>query len=101
MKIKKLFWTRKQLIKEYALKIANIQMRADREYYKPHLKDYKPVEHENDHAAWILDQVTPLKEMCQYLGIANEVYEEAYKIYDFRNSGKKDFVPDLERLKNI
>jgi hypothetical protein len=29
--------------------------------------------------------------MCQTLGIAEQVYEEAYKIYDFRNSGKEGY----------
>ena len=33
--------------------------------------------------------------------ILSQVYEEAYKIYDFRNSGKKDFVPDIELIKKL
>ena len=80
--------TRKTIIKEFAKQIADLQQRADKEYYKPHLKNYKPVEGKNDHASWILDQVNPLKRMCQHLGIVTKVYEEAYKIYDFHNSGK-------------
>ena len=88
------------MVKEFAKQIAEIQRSADKEYYKPHLNNYKPEEGKNEHAAWILDQVNPLKRMCQHLGIVNEVYKEAYKIYDFRNSGKKDFVPNLELLKN-
>lgn len=42
-----------------------------------------------------LDSVTELRCICNDLGILNKVYDEAYKIYDFRNSGKKDFVPDV------
>lgn len=84
--------TRKRMIKEFAKQIAEIQQRADKEYYKPHLNNYKPVEGKNEHAAWILDQVNPLKKMCQELGIVKQVYEEAYKIYDFRNSGKTGYT---------
>jgi hypothetical protein len=83
---------RKTIIKEFAKQIADIQKKADMEYYKPHLKNYKPTANENDHADWILNQIHPLKKMCQYLGIIKEVYEEAYKIYDFRNSGKRGYT---------
>jgi hypothetical protein len=76
--------TRKRIIKEFAKQIANLQKRADEVYYK----DNPPKENENDHASWLLDQVIPLQKMCRELGISNKVYEEAYKIYDFRNSGK-------------
>lgn len=86
------FITRKTIIKEFAEKIADIQRRSDLEYYKPHLKDYTPVKGENEQAAWVLDQIIPLKEMCKKLGIVEKVYEEAYKIYDFRNSGKTGYT---------
>jgi hypothetical protein len=92
IKYMKILAFRKTIINEFAKKIADIQKRADIEYYKPHLEHYEPVPNENSHAAWLLDQVTPLKEMCQKLGIAKRVYEEAYKIYDFRNSGKDGYT---------
>jgi hypothetical protein len=84
--------TRKRIIREIAESIADAQRRADVEYYKPHLKNYKPEGNKNDHAAWILDQVLPLRRLGQKLGISKEVYEEAYKIYDFRNSGKSGYT---------
>jgi hypothetical protein len=51
-------------------------------------------------SSYTLDKVIPLRDMCRDLGIEKQVYEEAYKIYDFRNSGKDDYEPDLELLKN-
>ena len=49
-----------------------------------------------------LDLVTEVRAIAKELGIFKQVYEEAYKIYDFRNSGKEDFVADkklIEKLK--
>ena len=84
--------TRKRIIGEIAKEIADIQRRADVEYYKPHLKNYKPEANENDHAAWILDQVHPVMRLAEKMGISKEVYEKACKIYDFRNSGKSGYT---------
>ena len=49
-----------------------------------------------------------LKELMKYEGCSIAVTDspimiikEAYKIYDFRNSGKKDFVPDIELIKRL
>lgn len=75
--------TRKNIIKEFAIKIAELQKDADRWYYI--IKD-------NDHSSWLLDQIIPLKEMCQKLGIVKQVYKEALKIYDFKNSGKSGYT---------
>ena len=30
-----------------------------------------------------------------------QINDNTYKIYDFRNSGKKDFVPDIELIKKL
>jgi hypothetical protein len=80
--------TRKTIIKEFAIKIAELQRKADEKYYR----DNPPKKHENAHASWFLDQIIPLKDMCQKLGISKQVYKEAYKIYDFRNSGKDGYT---------
>ena len=48
-----------------------------------------------------LDLVTEVRAIAMRLDILSQVYEEAYKIYDFRNSGKKDFVPDIELIKKL
>lgn len=92
MKIKKLFWTKKQLIKEFAKEIAMLQMKADKWFY---------VLNDRNQSSWYLDQEFEIKHMCMRLGICNEAYNEAYKIYDFRNSGKENFAPDIELLKSF
>jgi len=83
----KIIVLRKTMIKLFAREIADLQKRADEIYYR----DNPPQAGKNDHASWLLDQVIPLKEMCQGLGIVKQVYKEAYKIYDFRNSGKAGY----------
>ena len=55
---------------------------------------------DKDMSNFELDKVTPLKYLSNKLGITKKVYEEAYKIYDFRNSGKKGFEPNLEEIKS-
>ena len=62
---------------------AELQKTADEWYY---------VRNNQDHSSWLLDQIIPLKEMINKMGIGNKVYIEAYKIYDFRNSGKKEYI---------
>lgn len=86
--IMKLFITKKRLIKEFAIKIADLQKRSDESYYR----DNPPKKNRNEHASWLLDQIIPLKEMCLKLGIFEQVYAEAYKIYDFSNSGKDGYT---------
>ena len=84
----KILVRRKTIIREFAAKIAAIQKRADEHYYR----DNPPKVNKNDHASWLLDQTIPLNDMCKKLGILKKVYEEAYKIYDFRNSGKTGYT---------
>lgn len=79
----KFLMTRKQLIKELAFSIADTQKRADEWYYER--KD-------QGHSSWLLDQVIPLKDFATRLNICSQVYDEAYKIYDFRNSGRDGYV---------
>lgn len=90
--MKKLFWSRKEIIKEFAKEIAELQMKADKWYY---------VKNNQEMSNWVLDKAQEIKEWCIRLGICKEVYQEAYKIYNFRDSGKKDFVPDIKFLKSI
>ena len=52
-------------------------------------------------ADYMLKQASYLKELLIKLGICDEVYKEAYTIYDFRNSGKKDYKPTEEELKEL
>lgn len=93
----KLFITRKKLIKKMAEELAYLQIRADWWYYVSSLKD----EEKQNMSSAELELVTELRCICKDLGILKEVYVEAYKIYDFRNSGKKDFVADVELIKKL
>ena len=89
----KIFITRKKLIKKFAEEMARLQMEADRFYY---------INKDNKMSDFVLNYASELKDFSKRLGICNEMYQEAYKIYDFRNSGKKDHTPSqevLERLK--
>ena len=82
---------RKTIIKVIAKDIAEYQRKADYFYY---------IKKDKDMSNFELDKVTPLKYLSNKLGITKKVYEEAYKIYDFRNSGKKGFEPNLEEIKS-
>lgn len=41
------------------------------------------------------------KTIEEKMDIIKTSYEKAYKIYDFRNSGKKGFVPDVNLIKKL
>ena len=75
--------TKKTIIKCLAKKISSLQKNADHYYY---------VRKDKNHSSWLLDQVGPLIEIAEELGIAKQVYKEAIKIYDFRNSGKQGYT---------
>lgn len=84
------FLSKKKLISQFAQELAFLQIRADWWHYistePTHL----------DSVANRLDQISELRFLCQELNILSEVYEEAYKIYDFRDSGKSYFNCDKE-----
>ena len=70
------FVSRKFIIKEFAKEIAELQRDADVWYY---------IKKNKNHSSWILDRADKLIHFATKLGISKQVYEEAYKIYDFRN----------------
>ena len=80
--------TREFVVDEFAEKIADLQKRADEEYYKDNL----PKAGKNEGYSWLMDQVFALKQMAVKLGICKDVYTKAYTIYDFRNSGKDGYT---------
>lgn len=82
---------RKTIIKAIAKEIAEYQRKADYFYY---------IRNDQEMSNYEVEHVTPLKYLANKLGITKQVYEEAYKIYDFRNSGKKNFKPNLEEIKS-
>ena len=96
------FITKKKLIAKMAKELAYLQISADWWYYcfpRETLSD--GTTKKQDMSSHMLDKVTELRCICHELGIIKEVYEEAYKIYDFRNSGKKDFVPDVALIEKL
>lgn len=52
-------------------------------------------------ADFVLNYAIEIKDFASKLGICDEMYQEAYKIYDFRNSGKKDYKPSKETLEML
>lgn len=57
--------------------------KADKFYYEQNNKDM---------SSYCEDHALVIKNLAIKLGICEEVYQEAYKIYDFRNSGKKGYT---------
>ena len=91
----RLFITKKKLVKKLAEELAYLQIRADWWYYVYSGKDNQEMSSKQ------LDAVDELRCICNDLGILKEVYDEAYKIYDFRNSGKKDYHPNVALIKKL
>lgn len=94
----KFFITKKKLIKELSKELAYLQINADWWYYVYSSKD---INERREMSSSNLDDVVELRTICYTLGILKEVYDEAYKIYDFRNSGKEGYKPDIELIKKL
>ena len=77
--------SRKSIIKKLAYEIAYLQVGAD--YWHYIVKNQDIVDN-------YMERIFEIKDLAYMLGILDEVYEEGYKIYNFKNSGKKDFVPN-------
>ncbi|MFG6369465.1 MAG: hypothetical protein K1W16_13830 [Lachnospiraceae bacterium] len=92
-----LFITKKKLIKKMAEELAYLQIRADWWYYVSNSNNEEKQKMSNME----LEGVTELCCICHDLGILKEVYDEAYKIYDFKNSGKRNFIADVELIKQL
>ena len=103
-----LFIRKKKLIKTLAEELAYLQINADWWYYcfgggsnPDKVLDENTGTTVRDMSSSDLDLVTEVRAIAKELGILPQVYEEAYKIYDFRNSGKKDFVADTELIEKL
>lgn len=97
----KLFITKKKLIKTLAEELAYLQIRADWWYYCHPNEVIADGITKQDMSSSELELVTEVKVIAIRFGILTEVYKEAYKIYDFRNSGKKEFTPDVELIRKL
>lgn len=86
------FIEKQELINKFAKEMARLQKKADKYYY---------IDNDKEMADHVLIYATELKEFASKLGICKEMYEEAFKIYDFRNSGMKEYVPTNEQLDEL
>ena len=83
---------RKELISKFAKEMARLQKKADKYYY---------IDNNKEMADYVLIYATELKDFASKLGICEEMYQEAYKIYDFRNSEREEYVPSKEQLEEL
>ena len=86
------FIEKKELINKFAKEMARLQKKADKYYY---------IDDNKEMADYVLIYAVELKNFASKLGICDEMYQEAYTIYDFRNSGKKDYTPSKEQLEEL
>lgn len=91
MKIYK-FIEKKELITIFAKEMARLQKKADKYYY---------IDNDKEMTDFMLNYASEVKELSIKLGVCNEVYQEAYKIYNFRESGKKEYIPSQEQLEEL
>ncbi|MBQ9659172.1 MAG: hypothetical protein IJV31_10510 [Clostridia bacterium] len=86
------FIDRNELISKFAKEMARLQKKADKYYY---------IDNNKEMADYVLIYAAELKDFASKLGICEEMYQEAFKIYDFRNSGKKKYSLSKEQLKEL
>lgn len=84
--------SKKKLIKLFSEELATKQIKADYWYY---------IKNDQNMSSFILESVHEIRVLANKLGITKDMYESAYKIYDFRNSGKKHYAPDLQLLEQL
>lgn len=83
---------RNRLINEFAEELACIQNEADFWYY---------ILHDQEMSSFVLDTLGSSRDLAYRLGILDEVYKQALTIYDFSQSGKDGFRPDLEYIEQM
>lgn len=76
------FMSRKKIIKCFAEHMAKMQKNADIQYYERNNKDM---------SSYYIEKFNAVLPLIVKLGIIEEAYEEAYKLYDFRNSNKAGY----------
>lgn len=77
------FMKRKTVIEFFAQEIAELNRKADVAFY---------INHDQEHSSFLCDAVWHIKNLAINMGICKEVYDRAYEIYDFRNSGKSGYT---------
>lgn len=86
------FIEKEELISKFGKEMARLQKKADKYYY---------IENDKNMADYVLIYATELKGFASKLGICEEMYHEAYKIYNFKNSRKTGYRPTAEELEEL
>lgn len=86
------FIEREELINKFAKEMARLQKKADKYFY---------IDNNSEMSDYVLIYATELKEFASKLGVCEEMYTEAYKIYDFRKSGSKEYRPTEQQLEEL
>lgn len=81
-----------KLISQFAEEIAYHQNDADWWYY---------IMQDQEMSSWILDTLLGIKDVANRLGILEESWDLALNLYDFSNSGKSGFQPDLNHIQRM
>lgn len=76
------------ILMPFAEIIAEVQQRADLIFYA----DNPTRDFNNDLSGITLNELIPIRRIIDKLGLCQLVYREAYKIYDFRNSGRDGYT---------
>lgn len=79
---------KEELVEKFAKEMARLQKKADKYCY---------VDKNKEMTDYVMAKIDELKEFSSKLGICEEMYKEAYTIYDFRKAGRKDYMTE-ERL---
>lgn len=85
-------FNRDKVIDTFAEELAYLQVSADYWYY---------ILHDNDMSDHELNYVTELRNNAYRLNILDEVYDRALQIYDFSQSGKEGFNPDIDTIERV
>lgn len=86
------FVERDEIVRRFAEEMARLQAKCDKYYY---------IDKDMELCNYIQAKIDFLKDFSIKLEICAEMYEKAYQIYDFRNSGKSDYVPSEEQLEKM
>ena len=78
-----------KLISILSKELAYLQWSADYWYY---------INHDQEMSSYELDKITELKNIANDLKILDEVWDSALEIYDFTNSGKRSFKPNIKYI---
>lgn len=81
-----------KLIDQFAYELAVRQNEADWWYY---------ILHDQEMSSFVLDGLQTFNDIANRFGIYDEMYHQALQIYDFSQSGKDGYNPDLDMIEDF